>query len=74
MLKFTEHEKALLINAINNKIEDLEAEIRVINKDSDLLDTDDMFFTDNFLELVVRKENCENNIYCYEEIKKRLRG
>ena len=72
MLKFTEHEKALLINAINNKIEDLEAEIRVINKDSDLLDTDDMFFTDNFLELVVRKESCENNIYCYKEIIKKL--
>jgi hypothetical protein len=72
MLKFTEHEKALIINAINNKIEDLEAEIRVINKDSDLLDTDDMFFTDNFLELVVRKESAENNIYCYKEIIKRL--
>ena len=72
MVKFTEHEKALLINAINNKIEDLEAEIRVINKDSDLLDTDDMFFTDNFLDLVVRKEACENNIYCYKEMIKRL--
>ena len=71
-LDLTSYEKTLLESAIIHEIDNLDSEIRVINKDMDFL-PDDMFYEDNLLDLICKKEICQQRIYSYSELLNKIR-
>lgn len=65
-------EKVLISYAIKNEIENLEAEIRVKEKDILFLDCDEEEFFDNYIDLIIDIESLEEKIFRYKEILKKL--
>ena len=72
-MELTKHEKFILEIAITNEIENLEAEIRVINKDIDLYDEDNNIYNVDDLELLSRRETLQERIFEYSDILHRLK-
>lgn len=65
-------EKVLISYAIKNEIENLEAEIRVKEKDMVFLDCDEDEYFDNYIDLIIDIESLEEKIFRYKEILKKL--
>jgi hypothetical protein len=65
------YEKVLIKRAIENEIENLEAEMRVKNKDLLLLNCDEDYF-ENMVGLTLEIEDLEQKIFDYKEIIKKL--